>query len=141
MSPEVIGAGGDFFSSSSGSLAWTIGETMVETFQSSQGYLTQGFHQPSFVIVTDIMVNPEQTIFLFPNPTTRWLTLQIHQPGGYRIELYDLKGIRLVNTEVSIDESTHEHRIDMDDFAVALYLLRITELSSGKSYGFRIERI
>src|SRR5258706_8883976 len=95
-SQHVVGTAGYFFVSSSGSLAWTIGETMVETYQQGQGYLTQGFHQPAFVIVTDVASDPANGIFAYPNPTSHWLTLKIALPGNYSVELYDLKGIKLI---------------------------------------------
>ena len=44
----VVGSQGDYFSSSTVSVAWTVGEVMSETFAPSDYYLTQGFHQPSY---------------------------------------------------------------------------------------------
>ena len=141
VSPQVIGTAGDFFVSSSGSLAWTIGETIVETYKQGEGYFTQGFHQPSFLTVTEVADQSEFGIFPYPNPTTQSLNLKITQAGNYKLELYDLTGIKLMSFEVSVDEPTESHRIDLQPYAPALYLLRVTKLNSGESFGFRIERL
>lgn len=46
LAREVIGSAGTFALSSSGSMAWSIGEVMVETYATSNSFFTQGFHQP-----------------------------------------------------------------------------------------------
>src|ERR1035437_11096031 len=43
---DVIGSAGTFATSTGGSMAWTIGEVMIETYSSSNKFFTQGFHQP-----------------------------------------------------------------------------------------------
>jgi len=53
---EIIGSAGTFATSPYGSMEWTIGEVMIETFASSDYYFTQGFHQPSVVA---IVPNPD----------------------------------------------------------------------------------
>ncbi len=42
---EIIASDGDFQQNSSGSVSFTIGETVVETFANAQNTLTQGFQQ------------------------------------------------------------------------------------------------
>ncbi|MEO0732717.1 MAG: T9SS type A sorting domain-containing protein [Bacteroidota bacterium] len=44
LTSEVISSGGETFKDNTGSIEWTLGELMTETFGAS---LTQGFHQPS----------------------------------------------------------------------------------------------
>jgi len=46
FSLEVIGSAGTFATSANGSMAWTIGEVMTETYTSADNFFTQGFHQP-----------------------------------------------------------------------------------------------
>ncbi|MFU8844174.1 MAG: hypothetical protein ACNA7V_10250 [Bacteroidales bacterium] len=52
VSPEVIATAGDYFENSSGSLSWTLGEVMTETFSSGGNILTQGFQQPFVVRIS-----------------------------------------------------------------------------------------
>lgn len=50
LARTVIGSQGDYFSSPTVSVAWTVGEVMSETYAPSNYFLTQGFHQPDFKI-------------------------------------------------------------------------------------------
>ncbi|MBN2174518.1 MAG: hypothetical protein JW731_10310, partial [Bacteroidales bacterium] len=52
VSPEVIASAGDYFENSTGSLSWTLGEVMNETFSNGSNILTQGFQQPFIVRIT-----------------------------------------------------------------------------------------
>ena len=45
LTPEVLAASGDYFTSTSNSLSWTLGESVIETYSSSNNSLTQGFQQ------------------------------------------------------------------------------------------------
>jgi len=45
LSREIIASDGDFQQNTSGSISFTIGETVVETFANTQNILTQGFQQ------------------------------------------------------------------------------------------------
>ena len=47
LSKDVISSGGDYVSNNSYSISSTIGESVVETFNNSGYFLTQGFQQPS----------------------------------------------------------------------------------------------
>lgn len=60
FSLEVIGSAGTFATSASGSMAWTIGEVMTETYSSTDNFFTQGFHQP------DKKADEVATIFFIP---------------------------------------------------------------------------
>lgn len=60
FSQEVIGSAGMFTASANGSMTWTIGEVMIETYSSTDNFFTQGFHQP------DIIVEVPATIFFIP---------------------------------------------------------------------------
>jgi gliding motility-associated-like protein len=44
---EVIGSCGGNSTTSLGSIAWTIGEVSIETYQTNHVLFTQGFHQPN----------------------------------------------------------------------------------------------
>ena len=48
LARSVIGSQGDYFSSPTVSVAWTVGEVMSETYAPSNYFLTQGFHQPDY---------------------------------------------------------------------------------------------
>ena len=139
LTPSVTASSGDFFSSSSGSLSWTLGEVMTETYPQSIGYLTQGFQQPLSILVTGI--TNEKNIFVYPNPAREYLNVNLAEPGDYRIELYDLQGVRVLDAEVKVGIEGATQRYSMQDFRVAMYLLRVTNFSTSKNFVYRIEKI
>lgn len=47
FSPTVIASAGTFATAADGSMAWTIGEVITETFGYHENFFTQGFHQPN----------------------------------------------------------------------------------------------
>lgn len=56
---EVIGSAGAFATSPNGSMEWTIGEVMTETYDGSNNFFTQGFHQPDvkeIVIIVNLFI-------------------------------------------------------------------------------------
>lgn len=57
---EVIGSAGTFATSSYGSMEWTMGEVMTETYVNSGYAFTQGFHQPNMLAIiakpTDLFI-------------------------------------------------------------------------------------
>lgn len=54
LSPEVISSSGDHFQNAGGSISWTLGETVTETFTGASIVLTQGFQQPFGIQITGI---------------------------------------------------------------------------------------
>ena len=62
FSQEVIGSAGMYSTSANGSMTWTIGEVMIETYSSADNFFTQGFHQPD----TKVEILPLATIFFIP---------------------------------------------------------------------------
>lgn len=87
----VVASGGEIFTSASGSLEWTLGEPVTETFQKSNGILTQGFHQ------TFSQEFGTTRIVVYPNPTPDFLFVSTPSAGNYQIELFNLHGVKLMS--------------------------------------------
>lgn len=136
LSP-VIATSGDFFSSPNGSLSWTLGEISTETFQKSAGILTQGFQQPQEATVTGLELNHD--LSFYPNPVRTFLFVKTTEAGEYLLELFNLQGQRVINQQSYADASV-QLQIDMKEIRNALYLLRITNTSTGKSSIHKIEK-
>lgn len=60
LAREVIGSAGTFAISIDGSMEWTIGEVITETYANTGFYFTQGFHQPNLLEIiskpTDLFI-------------------------------------------------------------------------------------
>jgi hypothetical protein len=62
LSPTVISSSGGYFTGTSASLSWTLGEIATETFNNGSYILTQGFQQPFGITITGI--NLDLLVFL-----------------------------------------------------------------------------
>jgi hypothetical protein len=54
LSPTVISSSGGYFTGTSLSLSWTLGEIATETFSNGGCILTQGFQQPYGIVISGI---------------------------------------------------------------------------------------
>lgn len=138
---SVIGSAGDQFSSAIGSLEWTLGEIMTETYRQSNGYFTQGFQQPATIKVTSLEEAEEKNLWVYPNPTEGVLNVKTIESGDYLFELFDMQGQRVANKNSSGVIGTRIHQIDLQEFRVAMYLLRIANTTNGKNTYHKIEKL
>lgn len=78
ISPVLISSSGNYFSNSNNSLSWSLGEVVIESFENNQISLTQGFHQPVQLIITnfDNTSNLNYNIKVYPSPASDFLTIE-----------------------------------------------------------------
>jgi len=105
--PEIIISAGDYFKGPNGSLSWTMGESVIETYTSTNGILTQGFQQP-FTTVSGIkeLKYSNIGIIVYPNPVSDFLNVRFiaTEKIDLIIELIDLNGKVLLNEKVVTDQ-------------------------------------
>jgi hypothetical protein len=123
---EVVSTSGEFSVAGSGSLSWTIGEAITETFSSGNITLTQGFQQSNLTITAiDEVAGLSFSITAFPNPATDNIYLMIDNKSlkniGY--QLFDTSGKLIVSAKIDEKESS----ISLNKFPPAVYLLKVTE--------------
>ena len=140
LSSSVIGSTGEQFATASGFLEWTLGEIMTETYTKGSFYLTQGFQQPATIKVTSLEEAEEATLWVYPNPTIGVLNVKISERGDYLLEFFNLQGQKLINRNFTVESETHIQRVDLQDYAVAVYLLRISNTITGNSTYHKIEK-
>ncbi len=93
---DVIGsAGGYEHEPVFGNLHWTVGEPMIETYESGW-ILSQGFHQTYYDLLTIVSVDgPENNalqMLLYPNPAEYELTVQLSASLPFRTIVHDAIG-------------------------------------------------
>jgi hypothetical protein len=137
---QVISSGGDNLMMANGSLEWTLGEIMIETYARPVGYLTQGFQQPSKITITHVEKDIENLIEVYPNPVREWLNVKVSRVGSYTIELFNLQGQKLINSEFNASSNNDLFEVDVQPLKPALYLLKITSNSSGGIRNQKIEK-
>lgn len=93
--PTVVASSGGTYQGASMQLDWTLGEFAMTTIGHSTGQLTQGFHQPSYLITSiHEFTNDVGQITVFPNPTVGQLRMKLKfdKERNIRIELFQLDG-------------------------------------------------
>lgn len=124
---EVIASAGGYNTGGSISISWTLGETIIPTFQNGNLILTHGFQQQLILTSVeenfDIMVN----IKVFPNPASDNLNIRFEEPidGDVVITIIDSQG-RLIKTE-TIEATTTEKQISLRELGGGVYFLRMSK--------------
>ena len=121
---DILSTGGDFHQTPHGSLSFTIGEPISETFEAGENVLTQGFQQSKLIITA--IETPETENFnlqVFPNPTHSIITIKATEEVQHALQyvLCDLNGKVLYET--CSDQSMIE--IDLINVCPGTYLLKI----------------
>ena len=79
---EVVATGGDHFSNSYGSLSYTLGETVIETFSKPEYTLTQGFQQSLLIEpISDSTGKSSIVVVANPNPATHLVRVNVENAG------------------------------------------------------------
>ncbi|MFL5762863.1 MAG: T9SS type A sorting domain-containing protein [Bacteroidia bacterium] len=131
-SPDVIASAGDHFISASGSVSWTIGEPVTDTYASPANILTKGFQQPNILSLSGIGENnPGSGLYAYPNPVDNELSLDFSKMKSdvYQIAMYDVAGQIVKYTEFTRPQGNMPEVIPMESIGAGIYLLHIS--SSG----------
>ncbi|MDD3860483.1 MAG: T9SS type A sorting domain-containing protein [Bacteroidales bacterium] len=121
---EVVANGGDYFQNTNGSLQWTVGEIVTESYTNDAGNLNQGFQQTT-IVITEIpeRISAEKEIIAFPNPANNIITLEFEKETNFKFIIYDINGkLVLIGTQ-------KQTRLDIpiDQLTTGMYFLKIYE--------------
>ena len=129
VTPTVISSDGGFSAGSQGSIAWTIGEPVSETYVSpGSNVTTMGFHQPE-VIELETMIREhsgDMEILVYPNPVKDVLTFEME---GFSItsqlEIYNTLGQKVYSNLIEQKSFV----LDLREFPNGIYTFQISENS------------
>lgn len=139
--PDVIATDGGYDTSSVGSISYTIGEPISETFSTTNNILTQGFQQPTTVVVTSIPeISSDGNIFAYPNPVSADLILDFAKmnEGDYTIEIIDMVGKLISKSNLKINASVFIEKINLSNYDNGVYIFKITNTNNASIKSFRI---
>ena len=125
LSPSVICNASGTLNNGTANVYWTIGETIVETMQSGNNQLSNGFQQANYIITA---VKNNKTLYdiqLFPNPTANLLNLKINaaQLKNAQFQLFDMQG-KVVKEDALQNELT---AIDFSQLMPSVYWLKLED--------------
>ena len=136
VTPVVVANDGGFSQTAAGSVAWTIGEPVSETYKQTTRITTMGFHQTELAVVDFISeLEGEEGLVVFPNPVVDVLNLNFKglKPGTYSITMVDAAG-RLVLSEIAVvNENNEKVTLKVSEFASGNYYLNIAGESTGRT--------
>ena len=118
---EVVSSSGNYQETSTGSLSWTIGETITETVTNGN-ILTQGFHQSRITVTNITEINTKIDVSIFPNPTNEFVKIISSKDENYKIQLFNINGKLLVEKKIN----NTDNRVNMNKFTNGTYLLKVT---------------
>lgn len=128
ISRDVVSAAGDEFIAATGSLSWTLGETVTETFVTDSYTLSQGFQQGDLSVTS--ILDPTIAGFnvnVYPNPVKNRLTINTDLQGA-KYSIVNMKG-KIVNTG-KLNQSALQ--IDFTALPAGTYLLQVNKQNTHK---------
>ena len=119
---EVISAQGKSYENSTGSISFTLGEFMNNTFSSADVILTQGFHQSKIVVVgNQPVLQVDIEILAYPNPAKDYVLLEIEKFQDFSYVLIDMTG-RIIERREVVSTKTE---INFSSLEPSLYVLKV----------------
>jgi len=141
VSPDVIASGGDYYSNANGSISWTLGEPMGETYTSVNNILTQGFQQPWDFGMNIPNAQTPVNADAYPNPTTDVVNLQFgdNSNGVYVIEVCNTLGQLVSTTQFSASPAARTS-VSLADFADGIFFITVRKLDGTETSTFKITK-
>ena len=142
LTKQVNSSAGGYYKQTSGSLSFTIGEPLAETYSNGITKLSQGFQQGNYSITAfdEMNVSGIQSS-LYPNPARDIINLRIQQDQGqseYFYELADMAGKILEKKQVKTNE---ENPINLSALQSGIYFLKTLSRNSQYSKNYKIQKI
>lgn len=141
VTPTVYASDGGSATSPQGSIAWTIGEPISETYTTPVYATTMGFHQTEVTITKLIEQQGAYIdILLYPNPVYNELNLNLNglPNDEYQVLIFDGIGKLVFQTNLLVNKiNTRIETIKMDEFANGNYFINIQ--NSNKSFSKTIK--
>ena len=139
LKPDVVTTTGGYYANSAGSLSWTMGEPISETFSDTSNTLTEGFQQGSYlkVSVVNEVAQPTINISVYPNPVTSLLNIKSDSNVPFHAEIIDMQG------NVVYDQSFEngQGQVDLSNLSDAAYLLEAFDKDGNRIKVFKIDKV
>jgi hypothetical protein len=124
---EVIASAGGYNVSGGVSISWTLGETIIPTFQNGNLILTHGFQSQLIVTAVEENLDVLVNIKVFPNPASEIVNIQFDTPvdGEIVVYLLDSQG-RLVKRDL-IEPAMAQKQLNLQDMAAGIYYIKLVK--------------
>jgi hypothetical protein len=126
MAQSVLSSAGMANKNENGSISWTLGEIAIETFETQNHYLTQGFQQPNLSVVgLEELLLLSYVIQAFPNPTNDYVHLVVDKENIEKLNylLYDTSGKLIINEKLTGEQT----RINFQALSPGVYYIQVLD--------------
>lgn len=120
---NVISNGGNTSTNANGSITWTIGEVVINTIESPDAHLTQGFNQEWLHFLNVENYSEKINITVFPNPTTQYINIESDKKSD--LTIYDAS-----NKIVKVEKVEKQDQVDLSDLAPGIYFMQFYRKNS-----------
>lgn len=131
LSHSVLATDGGFSTHPSGSIGWTIGEPISETFKSTSNISTVGFHQPEIIDLPTLIDKNGITneIIVYPNPVFEKVTVKLGEfaNSDLTVMLIDALGKIVYHTKLNPSSQTKEITIQLNECASGNYFIQLSK--------------
>lgn len=116
---NVISNGGNYQESTGGSLTWTIGEVVINTLESTDVHVTQGFNQDWLNFLNIEVFSEKINVTVYPNPTTEFINIESDKKSD--LAIYDASGKLVGQYKVNKTD-----QIDLSELSGGIYYLNFS---------------
>jgi hypothetical protein len=117
---NVISGGGAYSETTNGNLTYTIGEVVVNTIESPDYHITQGFNQDWINFLNINTFKEDINISIFPNPATHFINVESNKPADLKI--YDINSKEVLSARIDKTKT-----IDLTSLSSGTYFLKFIQ--------------
>lgn len=124
-SQEVIASASSYIESDVVLFSWTLGESIIETFEGTGNILTHGFHQTKLLVFEiDDEMSTNRNIKAYPNPVKDFIQISIEikdELKDYSYSLYNLSGKMLIKDKIT----STDVNVSFENLKPSIYYLKV----------------
>lgn len=136
VTPNVVASDGGYVQTTQGSVAWTTGEPVSESYITTSNSTTMGFLQPDAVDMATLIKEQgdDKQILIYPNPVKDELYINFSgiANGTYGLELTDALGKLIYKTDADVSTTSSRVSLKVSEVAAGAYFLRVTNKDFNK---------
>jgi hypothetical protein len=126
---DVIASAGGFNTGSGISISWTLGETIIPTFTSTDNtlILTHGFQQQLIITAIEENLGTFVDLKVFPNPASDNVNIRFGEAPDTEVILTVVSSQGKPVKMIVIEAATIEKQVNLQELPAGIYYLRLTK--------------
>jgi len=124
---DVIASAGGYNTGGNLSISWTLGETIIPTFQSGNLILTHGFQQQILITAVEENLETLVKVTIYPNPASDIVNISFEEALDSEVSFNLINSQGKVVKSNTIEAATIEKQIDLQDIPKGIYYLKLTK--------------